>query len=109
MYAIETAKMSSKGQMVIPDSLRKRYGWHAGISLLLIGTADALVVQSIPQPDERAVETAVAESRAAAGSVAARIDAAREGLAKLGKLGISLPVGIEDGDVRRNALAERHA
>ena len=30
MYAIETAKLSSKGQMVIPDSFRKRYGWVPG-------------------------------------------------------------------------------
>ena len=45
MYAIETAKLSSKGQMVIPDSFR---------------------------------------------------------------IGIPLPVGMEDGDARRKALLEKH-
>ena len=34
MYAVETAKMLSKGQLVIPDAFRKSYGWTAGMTLL---------------------------------------------------------------------------
>ena len=34
MYAVETAKMSSKGQLVIPDAFRKSYGWTAWMTLL---------------------------------------------------------------------------
>ncbi len=109
MFAIETAKLSSKGQMVIPDSFRKRFGWVPGVSLMLIGTGDSLVVQSLPQPDGAALAKTVAESKAATRSVSQRLRAAKARLAAVGRLGISLPAGIEDGDARRSALAAKHA
>lgn len=34
MYAIETAKKSSKGQLVVPDAFRRRYGWRQGMTLM---------------------------------------------------------------------------
>ena len=109
MYAIETAKMSSKGQMVMPDSFRKRYGWGPGATLLLIATGDSVVVQSLPQPDEDAVGRAVTEAKSAVSTIEDRLRAARTGLAAVKKLGISFPVGIEDGDARRQALERKHA
>jgi len=108
MYTVETAKLSSKGQMVIPDSLRKRYGWMPGATLMLIGTGDSLVVQSFPMPEESAVEKSLAESRRIADAVSERMAAARDRLAALRKLRISLPVGIEDGDTRMKAILEKH-
>ena len=108
MYTIETAKLSSKGQMEIPDSFRKRYGWAPGATLMLIGTGDSLVVQSLPSPDASAVEKSVAESRRIAGTVSERLNVARTSLAAVRKLGISLPVGIEDGVVRRRTLVGKH-
>lgn len=108
MYSIETAKLSSKGQMVIPDNFRKRYGWVPGITLMLIGTGDSVVVQSMPQPDPVAIGKTVAEAKDVSSSVAERIRSARTRLAAVKALNISVPVGIEDGDVRREALARKH-
>lgn len=108
MYSIDTAKLSSKGQMVIPDSLRKRYGWMPGITLMLIGTGDSVVIQPMPQPDPVAVRKAVAEAEIATSSIGERLSSARERLAAVKALGISIPIGIEDGDVRRKALARKH-
>lgn len=51
----------------------------------------------------------VAESKAATRSVSQRLRAAKARLAAVGRLGISLPSGIEDGDARRSALAAKHA
>ena len=108
MYAIETAKLSSKGQMVIPDSFRKRYGWMPGVTLLLIGTGDSLVIQSLPVPDDVVLEKKISESKTMSAAVAERLRVAKARLDAVRKLGISLPVGIEDGDARRTALMEKH-
>ena len=108
MYVIETAKLSSKGQMVIPDAFRKRYGWVPGATLMLIGTGDSLVVQSLPMPEESVVEKSVAESHRIAETVSERMAAARSRLAALRKLRISLPVGIENSDARMKAILEKH-
>lgn len=108
MYAIETAKLSSKGQMVIPDSFRKRYGWMPGATLMLIGTGDSLVIQSLPIPDDSKLEKTISESHTMASSVAERLRAATARLNEVKRIGISLPVGMEDGDARRKALMEKH-
>lgn len=108
MYSIETAKLSSKGQMVIPDTFRKRYGWVPGITLMLIGTGDSIVVQSMPQPDPSAIGKAVAEAKGVSSSVAERIRAAKTRLAAVKSLDISVPLGVEDGKNRRDALARKH-
>lgn len=108
MYAIETAKLSSKGQMVIPDSFRKRFGWVPGVTLMLIGTGDSLVVQSLPAPDRLATEKTLAEAGEIRSTVEERMNAARERLAAIKKLDISLPVGIEDGKARMAALSRKH-
>ncbi len=108
MYSIETAKLSSKGQMVIPDSFRKRYGWMPGVTLMLIGTGDSVVIQSLPVPDDSSLEKTIAESKTMAAAVAERLHVAKAHLNAVRKLGISLPVGIEDGDARRKALMEKY-
>ena len=91
MFAIETAKLSTKGQMVIPYSFRKRYGWRPGTTLMLIGTEDSLVVQSLPVPDDSTMEKTLAESHEAASAVAKRLHAAKARLNAVKKLGISFP------------------
>ena len=109
MFAIETAKLSSKGQMVIPDSFRKHYGWVPGVTLMLIGTGDSLVIQSLPQPSETALAKSIAESKRISETVEERVKAARTRLAAIRKLGLSIPIGIEDDDVRMNDLMEKHS
>ena len=66
MYAIETAKMSSKGQLVVPEAFRKRYGWQAGTTLLMLGASGGVLLQTLPVPSEREVERTLAETQVAA-------------------------------------------
>ena len=106
MYAIETAKMSSRGQLVVPEAFRKRYGWRAGSTLLMLGGSGGVLLQTLPVPDEQEVERTIAETRVAAASVKARLRNARKSLDRLSSLAISLPVDIERG-VQRRSLAER--
>jgi len=109
MYAVETSKMSSKGQLVIPDAFRKSYGWKAGMTLLLIGTADAVVLQPLRTPNESSVDKILSEAKALGEDVADRVKRAEASLAKLGRLGIVLPDGFEKGEGRRASLRERHS
>ena len=62
MYAVETAKMSSKGQLVVPEAFRKRYGWRQGMTLMLVGVNGGVLLQSLPQPNVAEVEESIAES-----------------------------------------------
>ena len=108
MYAIETAKMSSKGQLVVPEAFRKRYGWQQGMTLMLVGVDSGVLLQTLPQPDAAVVEASVAESATVSSSVRARVKRARQSLDKLASLGISLPLDIELGDRRMELLRGRH-
>jgi len=109
MYAIETAKLSTKGQLVVPDAFRKHYGWKAGMTLLLIGTADSVVIQQLSIPSDSKISQTVDESRHALVSTQKKLAAAKRSLAKLAKLNIRMPIGIEDGDSRRTILMEKHS
>ena len=107
MYAIETAKMSSKGQLVVPEAFRMRYGWRQGMTLMLVGVNGGVLLQTLPQPDVSEVDAAIAES--AAVSVKSKSAKTRRSLAKIAALGVSLPLGIESGERRRGLLRKRHA
>ena len=109
MYAIETAKMSSRGQLVVPEAFRKRYGWRAGSTLLMLGASGGVLLQTLPVPDEQEVERTIAETRVAAASVKARLRNARKSLDRLSSLAISLPVDAERGVLRRSIAERRHA
>jgi len=59
MSSIETTKMSSRGQIVIPEEIRKKLGLKTGDKFLVIGDKDkdvvilkTLSVPSIDQFDE---------------------------------------------------------
>jgi AbrB family looped-hinge helix DNA binding protein len=66
MEAISTTKMSSKGQVVIPEALRKTYGWDAGTSFVVLGRGNAIILQPVTMPDMSQFDDLVAKSRRAA-------------------------------------------
>jgi len=109
MYAIETAKMSSRGQLVVPEAFRKRYGWRAGSTLLMLGASGGVLLQTLPVPDEHDVERTISETQAVAASVKTRLRNAKRSLDKLSSLAISLPVDIERSAQRRAFAERRHA
>ena len=50
MSAIETTKMTSKGQVVIPEETRKRLGLKAGDKFLVIGDRDVVILKTLTSP-----------------------------------------------------------
>ncbi len=50
MSEIATAKMSSKGQVVIPGEIRKRLGLKPGSHFIVVGEKDTLILKAITPP-----------------------------------------------------------
>lgn len=42
---METTKLSSKGQVVIPKSLRSMHRWETGLEFMVIDTGDGLLLK----------------------------------------------------------------
>ena len=47
MSSIATTRMSSKGQVVIPEEIRRKLGLKPGDQFVVVGGKDALVLKSI--------------------------------------------------------------
>lgn len=109
MYTIGTAKMSSKGQVVVPDAFRKRYGWHSGTTLLMLGASGGVLLQSLPVPDEQEVERTIAASKTVSSTIKVRMRKAKRSLDRLSSLAISLPLDLERAESRRAIVERRHA
>ena len=50
--AIETVKMSSKGQIVIPLGLREELHAHTGTVFAVVGSRDTIVLKKIETPSK---------------------------------------------------------
>ncbi len=50
MAAIETTKMSSKGQIVIPEDIRNRLGLKTGDKFLVMGDKDVVILKTLLNP-----------------------------------------------------------
>jgi AbrB family looped-hinge helix DNA binding protein len=42
---MQTTKLSSKGQVIIPKALRSRYNWNPGQKLTVIDTGDGILLK----------------------------------------------------------------
>ncbi len=47
------ARMSSKGQIVVPKAVRDAHGWREGTELEFVERGDGVLVQPVRQFDER--------------------------------------------------------
>jgi AbrB family looped-hinge helix DNA binding protein len=50
MVELATTKMSSKGQVVIPEEIRKRLGLEAGSLFVVVASKDAVILKTISTP-----------------------------------------------------------
>lgn len=86
MDTVETARMSSKGQVVIPENIRRRLGLAAGQQFVVIGDGDVIVLKSVEIPSMRDFDAMIGDARQAAkragmrrADVAKAIDRVRKG------------------------------
>ncbi|MBI2645533.1 MAG: AbrB/MazE/SpoVT family DNA-binding domain-containing protein [Deltaproteobacteria bacterium] len=71
--AIATTKMSSKGQVVIPEQIRIALGLKEGAQFVVVGQGDTVILKSIEAPPMEQFKSLVAQ---------ARKDARQEGIKK---------------------------
>lgn len=50
MADVSTTKMSSKGQVVIPENIRKKLNLTAGSQFIVVGDKDVVILKNISPP-----------------------------------------------------------
>ncbi|MCJ7581597.1 MAG: AbrB/MazE/SpoVT family DNA-binding domain-containing protein, partial [Candidatus Aminicenantes bacterium] len=60
---LATTKMSSKGQVVIPEEIRKRLGLKVGSQFIVVGDKDTVILKAISPPSMKEFNELVKEAR----------------------------------------------
>jgi len=63
MAGVATTKMSSKGQVVIPEGIRKRLGLKAGSQFVVVGEKDTVILKAISPPTLADLDGLLSEAR----------------------------------------------
>ena len=58
-----TTKMSSKGQVVIPEEIRKRLKLKAGAQFVVIGEDDVVILKAVTAPSVAEFDALIVEAR----------------------------------------------
>jgi AbrB family looped-hinge helix DNA binding protein len=66
MGAVATTKLSSKGQVVIPEDIRERMGLKEGDRFVVIGQGDVVILKTLNPPPIKEFKGMLAEARGAA-------------------------------------------
>lgn len=63
MANVATTKMSSKGQVVIPEDIRKNLNLKAGSQFVVVGDKDVVILKSISPPSIDEFDELIAQAR----------------------------------------------
>ncbi len=63
MADVATTKMSSRGQVVIPEVIRNRLGLKAGSQFVVVGDKDTVILKAISRPTLADFDELMAEAR----------------------------------------------
>jgi antitoxin PrlF len=64
MATFDITSLSSKGQIVIPNNLRKELGMTPGIKLIIFTDGSNLLIKPVPSPKIETFQKLIKESRA---------------------------------------------
>ena len=63
MESLATTRMSSKGQVVIPEEIRDRLGLKAGTQFVVVGNRDAVILKVISAPSVEEFNDLIGQAR----------------------------------------------
>ncbi len=63
METLATTRMSSKGQVVIPETIRKRLKLEEGAQFIVVGNADVIILKAIAMPDIGEFDALIQQAR----------------------------------------------
>lgn len=66
MGAVATTKLSSKGQIVIPEDIREKMGLKEGDQFVVIGQGDVVILKTLNPPPAKDFENMISKARGAA-------------------------------------------
>ena len=63
MNTFTTTRMSSKGQIVIPETIRKQLNLKAGAQFVVVGNDDVVILKAIIAPDMEPFDSLIQQAR----------------------------------------------
>ena len=63
MAPVATTKLSSKGQVVIPEEVRNQLGLKTGDQFVVVGEGDAIILKTITPPSIRDFDAIIEKAR----------------------------------------------
>ena len=66
METLATTRMSSKGQVVIPEDIRKQLNLKEGARFIVVGQKDVVILKAIEEPSIEEFDALIRQARAAA-------------------------------------------
>jgi AbrB family looped-hinge helix DNA binding protein len=82
MGTLATTKMSSKGQVVIPEEVRKRLNLKAGAQFVVVGENDVVILKAISPPSLQEFDDLIAKARRKAKTAGLKQADIQEAIAK---------------------------
>ena len=83
MTSPSTARMSSKGQIVIPEEIRKRLGLRAGVQFVVVGDDDVVILKRLDPPDLSDFDNLIREARRQARSAGMKRSDIRDAISRV--------------------------
>ena len=85
MKPVATTKMSSKGQVVIPESIRRALKLESGTQFVVVAEDDVVILKTITPPSLEAFDDVISRARQQAGEAGLTPAKAAETTAKYRK------------------------
>lgn len=63
MDNLATTRMSSKGQVVIPEAIRKQLNLKEGSQFIVVGEGDVVILKAISAPDLESFDALIQKAR----------------------------------------------
>jgi AbrB family looped-hinge helix DNA binding protein len=63
MNTVATTRMSSKGQVVIPESIREELGLRPGEEFVVVGRGDVVILKTLTAPDTKQFDSLIRQAR----------------------------------------------
>lgn len=77
-----TTRMSSKGQVVIPEEIRRKLGLEAGAQFLVIGDRDVVILKTLAAPSMKEFDELVGKARKQARQASLKRSDVREAVSR---------------------------
>jgi len=87
MSQVATTKLSSKGQVVIPEEIRKRLGLEPGAQFVVVGDGDVVILKTIETPQMSQFDDLVRQARRGARAAGLKQADITKAVSKVRKVG----------------------